>query len=90
MDYVNAVDAWTHAHPYALAALAAASAHRRFLLKQGLMLAVRTKWGRRVLLGHEDEILADIDEVRGVLKEVVDAEKASESKPVPLPNAPQA
>ena len=78
MDYIAAADAWAHAHPYVLTTLAAASAHRRFLLKQGLLLAVKTKWGRRVLLGHEDDILADIDEVRGVLKEVVDAEKAAQ------------
>jgi len=88
MEYIAAANAWAHAHPYVLTALAAASANRRFLLKQALLWAVKTKWGRRILLGHEDDILADIDEVRGVLKEVVDAEKAAQPQPVPLPNAP--
>lgn len=86
MDYIAAADAWFHAHPYALAAAAAASAHRRLLFRYALLGALKTKLGRRILLGDEDEILQDLDDARQIIKEVVDkakAEEAASAKPAP-------
>lgn len=79
-------DAWIHANPYALAALALASAHRKAIFKHVVLAAVK-KWPW--LLGKRSEILSDIDEFRADLVEAMDAaaaeaaaKAAAASKPV--------
>ena len=71
-----AADAWIHAHPYALSALALASAHRKAIFKYVVLAAVK-KWPW--LLGKESEILADIDEFRSDLKDSMDAAAAAQA-----------
>ena len=91
------VDAWIHANPYALAAVALATAHRKAIFKYVVLNAVK-KWPW--LLGKQSEILADIDEFRADLKDAMDAAAAAKAAadaakaaaapaPVPLPNAPK-
>jgi hypothetical protein len=84
MDYIAAADAWVHAHPYALSALAAASAHRKAIFRLVVLGAVkRWPW----LLGKGPEVLADIDEFRADLKESLD-EAAAAKAAAPLPQTP--
>ena len=71
-----AADAWIHAHPYALATLAAATAHRKAIFKYVVLAAIK-KWPW--LLGKESEILADIDEFRADLKDSMDAAAAAKA-----------
>ena len=72
-----AADAWIHAHPYALAAFAAATAHRKAIFKYGVLALIkRFPW----LLGKESEILADIDEFRSDLKDSMDAAAAEKAQ----------
>jgi hypothetical protein len=73
---VASVDAWAHAHPYILTALAAASAHRKAIFTHVVLAAVkRWPW----LLGKESEILADVDEFRADLKESLDEAAAAKA-----------
>lgn len=88
MDIITAADAWAHAHPYALAALGGAWANRRMIFKAALLAAIKTKWGRWLLLGHEDDVLADLDQVRAILKQVVDDAKAADAAKALAPLAP--
>jgi hypothetical protein len=91
MDYVamagnlfTGADAWAHAHPYVLTALAAASAHRKELFRIVVLGAVkRWPW----LLGKEAEVLADIDEFRTELKKDMDEAAAKKANGAPTPEA---
>ncbi len=77
MALAASANAWFHAHPYALATLAAASAHRKPLFKFLVLGAVkRWPW----LLGKQAEILADVDEFRADLKEAMDEAAAEKAK----------
>lgn len=76
LNYVHAVDAWAHAHPYVLTAGAAATAHRKAIFRYVVLGAVkRWPW----LLGKEDEVLADLDEFRAEFKTDMDEAKVAEA-----------
>lgn len=76
LTIATSADAWVHAHPYALAALAAASAHRKTIFKLVVLNAVkRWPW----LLGKGPEVLADVDEFRSDLKEALDEAAAAKA-----------
>lgn len=83
MDYLLAVDALIHAHPYVLAALAAASAHRRLLFRWAILAVLKNAAARRIILGHADEVLADVDDFRTELKQDLDEAAAADAKKVP-------
>lgn len=79
MDYIAAADAWIHAHPYVMTALAAASAHRRLVFRWAIMAVLKTSIGRRILLGHADEVLADFDDFRSELVQDIAEQKAADA-----------
>lgn len=82
MEQLLAADAYVHAHPYALATLAAASAHRRLIFRALILAVLKTKVGRYLLLGHADEVLADFDDFRAELVQDIAEAKAAEAAPV--------
>lgn len=86
LAFSAAADAWIHAHPYALAALAAASAHRRLVFRAVIMGILKTAIGRRILLGKSDEVLADFDDFRAELvQDIAEAKAAEAAKAAPAP-----
>ena len=74
-----AADAWAHAHPYVLTALAAASAHRRLVFRVIILSVLKTAIGRRILLGDADEVLADFDDFRAELAQDISEAKAADA-----------
>ena len=90
-----AVDAWMHAHPYAMTALALATAHRRLVFRWVILGMLKNATIRRILLGHADDVLADVDDFRAELKDdlaeaaAADAAKAAKSAAAEVKPAPK-
>lgn len=72
---LNALAAAVHNSPTAMLLLGFAAAHRRRLFRWGILGVLKVPLLRRVILGHPDEVLADVDDFRAELKE--DMEEAA-------------